>query len=209
MYLWKNQADELMHGHMQDLLSTLRGQMDFLSSLRDGDDWSFTIKAQALIEGAVTQSVLTHLGDQRIRKTVEVMPLVGGEVSKLALTKDLGLLNSVQRRFVKRMASLRNRLAHSIDCTNFEFTPYVASLNRDALKDWQESIVWFTDDRDARDIWLRLAITQPRATVYLGVSMLVALLTIDGSEKEMVRKLDEAAYKTTSEFLKGSSVADT
>jgi hypothetical protein len=204
MYLWKNQADELMHGHMQDLLSTLRGQMDFLSSLRDGDDWSFTIKAQALIEGAVTQSVLNHLGDQRIRKTVEVMPLVGGEVSKLALTKDLGLLNSVQRRFVKRMASLRNRMAHSIDYTNFEFTLYVASLDRDALKDWQESIVWFTDDRDARDIWQRLAITQPRATVFLGVSMLVALLTIDGSEKEMMRKIDEAAYKTTSEFLNRS-----
>ena len=29
--------------------------------LLDGDDWSFVIKAQALVEGSVTQAVLAHI----------------------------------------------------------------------------------------------------------------------------------------------------
>lgn len=186
---------------MQELVAALTGQLDFLRSLSGGDDWAFTIKSQALIEGAVTQAVLAHLGDDRIKKTVAVMPLVGEEVSKLAIAKDLGLLQSNQRRFVKRMASMRNRLAHRVDSTNFEFRTHVASLDRDALRDWQESMVWFTDDPKSSEVWLRIAVTQPRAVVYLGVAMLVGLLTIDGSEKEIKRKIDAAAETTTKELL--------
>ena len=64
MYLHRDQADELLQGHLQGLLSSLQGHQSFLNQLLDGDDWSFVIKAQALVEGFVTQAVLAHISEK-------------------------------------------------------------------------------------------------------------------------------------------------
>jgi hypothetical protein len=125
---------------------------DFLSELQGGDDWSFVIKAQALVEGSVTQAVLAHLGDNRLAKIVEVMPLVGAEVSKLAVAKELELLTAPQRRFANKMAALRNRLAHRADQASFSFEHHIASLDRNQRKEWQTSIPWFAED-DSKEFW--------------------------------------------------------
>jgi len=201
MYLRQDEADRLLQTHLAELVSSLRGHHSFLEELQGGDDWAFVIKAQALIEGAVTQAILAQIGDGRIKKTIEVMQLVGEEVSKLALAKDFGLFTAEQRRFIKRMASLRNRLAHRVENASFTFSEYVASLNRDSLRDWQESIIWFTDTSKSRKVWASIAATQPRAAIYLGTFLLVALLTIEGSEKDVLRKIDATAETTTKELL--------
>jgi hypothetical protein len=201
MYLRQKDAKDLMKSGKQELFRLVSEKNDFLNELHGGDDWSFVIKAQALVEGSVTQAVLAHLGDSRLAKIVEVMPLVGGEVSKLAVAKELELLTAPQRRFVHNMAILRNRLAHRADQASFSFERHIASLDKNQRKEWQASIPWFAED-DLMEIWGPLSLRAPRVVIHLSTFMLTGLLAVDGKQKEINRKIDELAIKTTSELLR-------
>ena len=201
MYLYKTQADTLLQGHHQGLLSELLNRHLFLTELSNDSDWSFVIKVQALVEGAITQAILRQIADERLKKTIETMPLIGEEASKISLAKALALLTSEQRRFVKRMATLRNSLAHRIENVGFTFITFTASLDKPTRRDWQESLAWFAESDESKAIWFRMATEQPRRTIYLGVFLLVALLDIDGSGKDILRKIDAAAEQTTKELL--------
>jgi hypothetical protein len=152
MYLRQKDAKDLLKSGKHELFRLVSEKNDFLNELQGGDDWSFVIKAQALVEGSVTQAVLAHLGDNRLAKIVEVMPLVGAEVSKLAVAKELELLTAPQRRFANKMAALRNRLAHRADQASFSFEHHIASLDRNQRKEWQTSIPWFAED-DSKEFW--------------------------------------------------------
>lgn len=201
MYLRRDQADALLQASLSKVRSRLFGHIDFVTELMGGDDWSLVIKAQALVEACVTQALLTQLGDERIRKTVEVMPLVGGEVNKLQFAKDLQVMDAPQRRFAKRLAALRNRLAHRIDCVNFSFSEYIESLDKNERHDWQESIIWFGTEAASRQQWLQMALKQPRFAVIMGVFMLAAVLVVEDNQTSVIRAIDEASSEVTSELL--------
>ena len=202
MYLRRDQVDALFQSSLSEVSSRLFGHIDFVTELLTGDDWSLAIKAQALVEACVTQALLIRLGDERIRKTVEVMPLVGGEVSKLQFAKDLQVMDAAQRRFAKRLAALRNRLAHRIDCVNFSFSEYIESLDKSERQEWQKSIVWFGTDASSRELWLQMALKQPRFAVIMGVFMLAAVLVVEDNQTSLKRSIDVASLEATSELLK-------
>lgn len=201
MYLRRDQVDALFQSSLSEVSSRLFGHIDFVTELLKGDDWSLAIKAQALVEACVTQALLIRLGDERIRKTVEVMPLVG-EVSKLQFAKDLQVMDAPQRRFAKRLTALRNRLAHRIDCVNFSFSEYIESLGKNERQDWQESIVWFRTDAASRELWLQMALKQPRFAVIMGVFMLAAVLVVEDNQASLKRSIDVASLEATSELLR-------
>jgi len=202
MYLRRDQADAIIQAGLSEVSSRLFGHINFVTELLDGDDWSLVIKAQALVETCVTQALLTRLGDERIRKTVEVMPLAGGEVNKLQFAKDLQVLGARQRRFAKRLAALRNRLAHRIDCVNFSFSEYIESLGANERRDWQTSIIWFSPDVASHQQWLQMALKQPRFAVNMGVFMLTAVLTVEDNQTSIIRAIDAASAEATSELLR-------
>jgi hypothetical protein len=201
MYIRPEQAKELYKSSLSTIREQLGSHLDFVMKLTEGDDWSFVIKAQALIEASVSHAVLTQLGDQRIRKTVEIIPLAGDSVSKLQLAKDLSLLDAGQRRFVKRLAMLRNRLAHRIDCLDFDFHKYIESLDRDGLRDWQESVVWFCEEPEPTRQWKEIALRQPRSAVLMSCFQLAAVLSVDSHETEMRRAINSASAEATTELL--------
>lgn len=122
MYLQRDQANALLQTSLTTIKERLHAHLDFVTELREGDDWSFVIKAQALLEACITEAILVRLGDDRIKKIVETMPLVGNNASKLQFAKDLGLMNASQRRFVKKLATLRNHLAHRVEYVNFKYS---------------------------------------------------------------------------------------
>ena len=202
MYLRRDQADKLLETTNKSVFDQLQKHVSFVTELLSGDDWSFVIKAQALIEACVTQAIVIRLGENRIIKMIEVMPLVGDEVSKLKIAKDLNILNSAQRKFVIHMATLRNRLAHRVDCVNFKFSEHIETLNKDGYRNWKESIVWFCNEQTEKQQWQEISIKNPRASVLMGVFMIAALLTIDDSEVNLKRAIDQAVSETTEELLK-------
>ena len=202
MYIRRDQADALLETSMSAIRQRIETNLAFIKELLAGDDWSFVIKTQALLEACITEAILIKLGDERIRRTVETMPLAGEEVSKLQLTKDLNLMDTSQRRFVKKIASLRNKLAHRVEYVNFAFPDYIASLDRDAKKDWQESIVWFAEAPGSRAQWRETSIIQPRSAVLMGAFVLAAILAVDENQEKLLRAIDSASEETTTDLLR-------
>jgi len=201
MYIQRKQAFDLFREYLQDYTAVIQNHNSYLDDLTTDSDWSFVIKAQALVESITTNAILANIGDNRLRKTVEVMPLVGEEASKLAIAKSLGLLTKAQRRFIKKLASLRNKLAHRADCADFTFDEFFGGFNDGDKRDWQESVTWFANTKELKEKWKHIAIDDPRNTIYVGIFILVWLLELDGFKTQYMRKLDETASNVTSELL--------
>lgn len=205
MYLKKSDADDLLKSNFETLIASLRAKNHLIADLTDGDDWSFVIKTQTLVERAVTHAVLSKIGEDALRKTFQALPLVGDAVSKLSLSKDLELTTSAQRRFVTRMANLRNQLAHDPDFGAFAFDSYIISLNRDQKKEWQQAIPWFAESPDSRQTWAEHAVENPKSVIYVASFILVALLELGATEASVLRRFDELSIATTTELLRGGA----
>ena len=200
MPLYRDEAEQLLRGQFTEYFDGLEEQLLALKKLLDDDDWSFVIKTQALIEACVTNVLITHIGDERLKKTVELLPLADEEVGKLAMAKSLGLITSPQRRFIKRMAALRNKLAHRVDHISFTFEEYVLNLDASSLKDWKLSLSWHSIEGDSYEYWLSTAEKQPKLAIMLATFLLAANLLLTATETDSKRKINAASLRTAEEL---------
>ena len=93
----------------------------FLVRLLDEDDWSFVVKIHAVLEAAVSQLLGEALGDPRLRHALEYLPMGESKTGKLALAASLDLISTQEKKFIKTVSELRNRLAHGIRDIGFTF----------------------------------------------------------------------------------------
>jgi hypothetical protein len=186
---------------MSELRAGLHGPLKFLGSLSKDDDWSFVIKAQAMVEASVTEAILSKVGERSIRSVVERLPLADEQIGKINLAKELGLVSAEQRRFVRRLAELRNRLAHRVEHVNFSFEGYVQSLSAAEIRAWKSAVSWFALGQESENTWLEAAQTKPRVALFVSIFMLFALLKVSAVEAEMPKKLDGAALRTAEELF--------
>jgi hypothetical protein len=201
MWLYRQEAERILGDAWSGLHLGLEKKLSLVKKIGDDDDWSFVIKAHALIEAAVTSSVVAHSGNERLKRTIERLSLIGDNVSKLALAKEFALMSPEQCRFVKMIAKLRNKLAHEIDQIDFTFEAYMASLDSEAKSEWQQSIVWFASDRRTREVWCRIATATPKTALYSAVYLLISLLYLDESTAEANRTIKMVADQTTKELF--------
>jgi hypothetical protein len=111
----------------------------FLLHLYQEDDWSFVIKAHALIEAAVSQLLTQHVGDTRLSEVFERLELSNTQTGRLAFVKALNLLSDNERRFVRGFSELRNRLVHNVHNVRFRFADDLVVMGtnqRTAFLDW-------------------------------------------------------------------------
>lgn len=200
-YVYKEYADSILAEVRRSLLLSLDRPLDFLKSLDDDSDWAFVIKAQTLIEAAVTEAIASALNEPRLLFVMERLPLADDQIGKLALAKELGLLEPQHRRYIRKVAALRNRLAHRVDDANFEFASYVSSLNSAQRKDWHESVCWFCRDPRSRNEWIKISEKAPRTALWLATLLLVAKIGVANAEREAERSLEKATYKTAERLL--------
>ncbi len=201
MPIHRKYALEIASSIEAELRTSLFGSLEFLNQLDEDDDWSFVIKAQAIVEAAVTEAVVAKLGETAIKGTVERLPLADEQIGKLALAKELDLMTKEQRRFVRKMAELRNRLAHRVQDIDFKFSTYFETLNAQQRKDWRESVAWFAAGKESQQGWLESAQENPRLTLYLAVFMLLAMLHVARVQAETPRKIDAAALRTAEDLF--------
>lgn len=93
----------------------------FLFQISREDDWSFVLKANAVIEGALEQAVqkacFSVKAGWRARDEVKFETFVRnlslvGRTSKVALAQAYGVLVEEDAKFVTTLAEVRNRYAH-------------------------------------------------------------------------------------------------
>ncbi len=95
----------------------------FVIGLTSQDDWSFVVKAHALLEAALTELVVAGLRDPRVSDFVERLN-VGGRAGKLSLAERLNLLDADNRKFVDRFGELRNTVLHKVANVTFDLARY-------------------------------------------------------------------------------------
>jgi hypothetical protein len=101
----------------------------FLEALKDEDDWSFVIKAHALIEAAVTHALVVRTGLENSAEFFSYLELSASETGKLALAKSIDLLDEDERRFVRALSELRNKFVHDVKNVQMTLMKYIASVS--------------------------------------------------------------------------------
>ncbi len=101
----------------------------FLVSLVSTDsDWSFVIKAHALVEAATTHLLANHLGTTSLADVLSQLPQSDPRAGRLAFLRELKLLDQDELRFLQKFSELRNRLVHNVHNTRFTFVDHLAAL---------------------------------------------------------------------------------
>lgn len=142
----------------------------FLARLRDEDDWSLVIKAHALVEAAVSQLLTHHVGDQRLTKVFDKLPLSDPQTGRLAFLKALNLLPEGPRRFLQNFSTLRNRLVHNVHNVRFRFVDDLATMDTNQRRAFADWVCWYAEPK-ARPA----ALENPRAHLFLAAMLFVSV----------------------------------
>jgi len=115
------------------ILSRILGlRENFLIDLfKDPDDWSFVVKAHALLEAVICAVLVAHL---RRRELDDVLAEEVEMKARIEMTKALGITTPEDRKAMHALGNLRNRLVHNAKDTNFTFAEHFK--NRDAKKNF-------------------------------------------------------------------------
>jgi len=111
----------------------------FINSLKgDGDDWSFTIKAHALIETGLTEAIRHSIGKPSLDDMLVKLPITG-QFSKLAICRELNLFqdSGETEQFVVVLGSIRNRLVHNIKRVEFSLDDYFTQLHQENASEFE------------------------------------------------------------------------
>jgi hypothetical protein len=106
------------------LMSELCGlRSDFLTDLliNEKSDWSFVIKAHALMESVVCQLLSTHLRQPSLESVLAERVQME---DRIAMLKALDISDTAERQMLRRLGKLRNDIVHKVQQTDFRFSDY-------------------------------------------------------------------------------------
>lgn len=156
-------------GNLEQTLSIKSGF--FNSLLKEGDDWSFTIKTHTLIETALAHLLNESLNRKELEPLIESFSLDGGRTSKIGFIKALKLLDKHHIDFIKELTSLRNKASHNIQATTETLIDQVEGMPEANLN----HLLMFPAEED-RNPLLDMARNQPRMTIWLAGLNLLAFI---------------------------------
>lgn len=202
MYVHDQDARKWVTETIKSVAKDFGSKSHFIVDLLKQDDWSFVIKAHAMLEAALTEVLLEHLGEFRLKRLVERLPLSDGQIGKVAAAKDLGLLSDDHRKFIRWFSELRNDLVHRLENIHFSFERHVSKMDKNQKKSWTESIIWFVDDEALRDQWKMVVEEQPKTAICVALIQVVCECGLKSQEFKSRRKLRRVAEKTTKTLLR-------
>jgi hypothetical protein len=111
----------------------------FIKGLEDeGDDWSFTIKAHALIETGLTELIIHCIGKPALDEMLARLPITG-QFSKLAIIRALKPIadDGETEAFTGVLGGIRNRLVHNIKRIDFSLNNHFQELHAKDASEFQ------------------------------------------------------------------------
>lgn len=195
MFLKRQYIPEIYEELLDSLNSHLPDLISFICNLSNESDWSFVIKMQTVTEAILTNALIEITEEKQIKEIIERLPLADAKIGKIALARNLGLLTAEQHRFIRRMAELRNKLAHDIDETNFSFSEYYSRMTSEKYNEWKETLIWFSPGND-RHIWRDMVDDKTRPIIVLSIFVIAALLKAKVFEAQIPKKIDNIALRT-------------
>ena len=98
---------------------------DFYTKLLEEDDWSFVIKANALVEAACSDALAARFHAPDLAERFATLDLGHKKHGKVALLRATGAIEKGQAAFLQILYELRNQLAHNIRRVGFTFEAYL------------------------------------------------------------------------------------
>lgn len=131
---------EAMHAKGDAYIRRMEGRIGVpegtFHALRDDDnDWSFLIKLQAIVEAGIVRVVTRKIGAEELMPFVSRLA-VDGTTGKLKLALILGVMDEPQAKYVRQLANIRNRFAHSIENIAGSLGAYVAARPAEWRRDF-------------------------------------------------------------------------
>lgn len=148
---------------------------DFLVALLLDDDWSFTVKANALLESAIAAFLTAHIADARMLDVITEDITMAQRIKMLSA---LDLLTSKQRGVLWALNRLRNKLAHNANQTRFRFSEHLRAADAKARflesfgLSWPERVPVPGGEPIPRDHYV---LANPKYAVWSDVVQIVAV----------------------------------
>jgi hypothetical protein len=121
----------------------------FVKSLLDEPgDWGFLIKLAVVVEAALAQVILDHLGIKQIGAHIDRLS-IGGRTGKIQLAVDLELIGRSTQDRLASIASLRNAFAHRVDVVELSLEQHIARMPNEASARLAERLIT-TDGKPAK-----------------------------------------------------------
>lgn len=167
----------------------------FLVSLVTQDsDWSFVIKAHALLEAATTQVLAQHFGFRELADVLSELPQSDTRLGRVAFMRALGLLEQDEIQFLRKFSELRNKLVHDVHNTRFAFVDYLATLPNPADQFAGWVAIGPTDPTKRADRRQR-ALSQPKVELWYSVVFLLSRCERSKSDaQERQRQIETALH---------------
>lgn len=201
MYLFRDQALELLNELGATMAAELKEKTDFMLSLLDTDNWSMIIKSHALVESLVTELIVSQTEEHKLKALIERLPLSDAQIGKIKIAKDYELLSIPERAFVKRFSELRNNLAHKIENVTFDIDAYVSNLDKNQRKSWQSAFTWYEHGKEVKNSWSAATIGNPKLAIWLAVFMFISLASVKISELKGQSSIRLVSEQTTKQLL--------
>jgi hypothetical protein len=178
----------------------------FVVDLADADDWSFIIKAQSLLEAALTQLLAAAVGQPALNDVMSKLN-VRGATGKLAFVGALEIAETAHLRFIEKLMVLRNRLVHNVLQVTFDLARYFAdgSGRDDGLE--QSLFMLPTAPAEIVDSWRKELATRPKPLVWLHVAVVAFELRATTSSRRDTKALIDLRAEVGRRFLDDRSVA--
>ncbi len=154
----------------------------FLDRLVQEDEWSFVIKAHALVEATITH-LLTAAVDVRLRKVFERLELSDTANGKIVFADALGLIGARERRFIQHLSELRNKLVHDVRQVSFTFDNHLQSLDKNQRSSFLDAVCGFLDPGPGRDTYQELVLRDPLVGVW-NATIQVLTLTLGEARRQ-------------------------
>jgi hypothetical protein len=100
--------------------SQLGLETGFVYRLAKEDDWSFVVKAHALLEAMLSHSLPLAAIDG-LTRTLRGL----NNARKIQAARDLSIIDDDDERALRELSRLRNKLAHDVSMTRFHFADHL------------------------------------------------------------------------------------
>jgi hypothetical protein len=165
----------------------------FFRKLSKEDDWAFIIKAHALIESAIGYMLTRAIDENRLDKYIATLDLCGGRHSKVSLAEALDLLDADEKKFIKGLSSMRNRLVHNIRHITFDISTYVQSFSSEQLQEYLTTTAIYHFDAKApaadKDRMKKWIVENPKVSLWYSLLHVVAMAAARAEIEELKKKM--------------------
>ena len=164
----------------------------FSSLIEEPDDWSFLVKCHALLEAITCNWLVAYFGKDELQQVFAKMQMR----TKIDILDALNLTTKEDRKMMRALGTLRNKLVHNVQNTNFTFEEYFEDpVCLDSFR--QNFVIGEGDGEDMEQY--RLAVKAfPRKIIWLCI---VFVASYSFEEKKLHTFIQDAQREASLQWL--------